>query len=466
MALQEHILNKCDDADNNVGFIKETLPLDIIIKKVTIIINNNTENNIKILFYSSPIFKKEAQLHIYLNDFDIILDTLNKLMIYNLIKEVTILNIYNVIKENEIVNTMIKFFPNIKELSFLNNTNCKDIINTHMEHLTLLKVCNIYDLPLDIGYYFSKLESLTIIINNKTDILHLDNLYNIKVKNIHLSYDTFMPPSNDDVNINLSKLVTNDLDILNINVDRYTTIDMKNIINEIYNINWLNISNGKLLNIKEIANFKNTKYMTLYDNNIIINPNDNLSLSSDKLITLNITNFTKQNNYFNDVNLNLPELTELTLSYCLNNEPILNNCRNIKYLDLSFNKLTSLSANIFLSLPNLEKFVCNYNNIENISTLISSCKKLTNLYIKHNNIKLLPEHLETLHELDCSNNPLITIDNIVFRNIHNIKINNTNIERINLNTKYSLKELEHIYCNMDKMKYISENLRDYIKNNK
>ena len=96
--------------------------------------------------------------------------------------------------------------------------------------------------------------------------------------------------------------------------------------------------------------------------------------------------------------------------------------KNLKVLDLSYNKLNNLE-----NIPDSYEISCRNNNLTNINDL-KKCKRLNKLDCSHNKIDNIPL-IENLKILDCSNNLIYKLP--FLPSINKIITERNNLEYIN-----------------------------------
>jgi Leucine-rich repeat (LRR) protein len=99
---------------------------------------------------------------------------------------------------------------------------------------------------------------------------------------------------------------------------------------------------------------------------------------------------------------------------------IFKNLVNVQYLDLSCSKLTSLDSNIFKNLTQLTKLSLNNNNLTNLDdTIFKYNTHLEQLTLSQNNFKKLHKNIfkynTQLHILGITNNKLTNLDKDIFK---------------------------------------------------
>ncbi|KEI07486.1 NEAT domain-containing protein [Clostridium botulinum] len=153
--------------------------------------------------------------------------------------------------------------------------------------------------------------------------------------------------------------------------------------------------------------------------------------------------------------------------------------KNIKFLNLSCNKIEKLDQELFKNMINLETLYLQANEIKELpSGLFDSLTKLKELKLSTNKLTTLPEgifdNLTSLEELDLDKNKLNFLPKDIFKNLtslKNIGMNENNLTEIPEDFKY-LKSLEGIYMASNSIEKIPAFLsklpnlkRIYISNN-
>lgn len=432
------------------------------------------------------IYNYINHINLYMNNFNLSINMvlsyfpfITYLYIYESFSELGLYNGYKYINDSQTTNISSKYL--LKE-------GDANIITTKLNNLITLRICSLSFLPDDMDLYFPSLYNLYMHVDiNDIDAIKNKRHKTIKVLEIsiiHKMDDTNHTPNNfKSYELNNNKISYYDLDFNNIIGEQLSsfTISIFNLINTNYiitidinqfikckdTLKKIEISGFIILNLDKLNNISNLEFLCLSDVNIInLYKNNSFHLSLNKLSYVRIVcSYNNNNNDNKQFILNLPEAFVIDLNKCLSEEPIFINCNKLEKLAISNNKIKKLTDKLFISLPNLEKLYCRNNEIEKIDGDINKCKKLNELAIDNNKLKILPKRLHSIQILSCEQNPLLTIDNVVFKDIHNINILDTNIKRITLESCETLPNLNKIVCDIDKMSFISSKLIDYCKSN-
>jgi len=245
--------------------------------------------------------------------------------------------------------------------------------------------------------------------------------------------------------------------------DQYNIITINNeTISSLIDEDIIKLKN-KILTIKEEVNIIYIDNLDI--NYIICNDNDNTDLvvsNCNNLLKIKCCNNNLGNLELENVN-NLKYLkcnTNTDLEYFILGNAILSleylscsNCDikndmdfneliNLKYLNVSYNKIKNLNLN---DLVNLEELNCSCNRIEELKI---NSNKLRNLNCNWNELNSLDiNNLTSLLHLECQGNNFKTLsfnlDNLLYLDIKN----NNKLEEINLNCKM----LKTFKCNPKKI---------------
>lgn len=147
-------------------------------------------------------------------------------------------------------------------------------------------------------------------------------------------------------------------------------------------------------------------------------------------------------------------------------EGALNNPEKIDSLDLSRQGILMLPAN-FKDLKNLKYLNLSYNKLSEFPDVICSLKKLKTLDLSHNFIVEIPEQLllcKDLEKLTIAANPIIKFPHGIqeLENLRVLNLSNTNIKTREL--KFAkLKKLEELHLNFNEINKLPESLKQLEK---
>ena len=180
-----------------------------------------------------------------------------------------------------------------------------------------------------------------------------------------------------------------------------------------------------------------------------------LSCSGNQLTSLDVSGLTKlkdlycSNNQFTSLDLN--GLTTLGYLDCSNNRFTslnLSGLTNLISLECSDNQLTALDVSGFASLRTLE---CNNNKLTALN--VSNLEELAYLYCRDNQLTALDLtnfNLRNLVEVDCSNNQLTGVLEIMFpSNLTKLCCSNNKLTNIDINGGDYI--LSHLECHQNQM---------------
>jgi Leucine-rich repeat (LRR) protein len=224
------------------------------------------------------------------------------------------------------------------------------------------------------------------------------------------------------------------------------------------------------IDIDYIASLANIKELTFsycgYDKELNLDPLKNLK----NLEALNIIGSTKhcsdEVNIFNEEKCPLKEIPSSIYflanlkKLVLNNQSgvnfnafdLLQNLRNLEYLDLSYNSFKKIIDSIG-ELKNLKYLNIEHNNINTLPKSIGNLKNLQEIKLNDNKIKALPEtfeNLKNLRNIDLRNNNISGISNslVKLQNLEYLNLESNNIVKLpeHFSNLESLKEL-YLYKN-------------------
>ena len=116
---------------------------------------------------------------------------------------------------------------------------------------------------------------------------------------------------------------------------------------------------------------------------------------------------------------------------------------NVIKLDLSFQCISELENNYFLTYPNVQVIYLTCNQLTSLPESLFSLRNLKELYLNHNKLTLIPEsigRLTSLEKLDLSFNNLTSLPESIFSlsNIKELYLDHNNIVEISdeINLKY------------------------------
>lgn len=439
----------------------EKISLIIYIDENPTLLDN--DKNTKITCNFSLFINSCVDLYIFTINYDVIYDVI-KLLDHSIYSRIFSLKI----EFDNITGSMekiIHLLPNLKRLSVLTSKFYKggkefklDICNKSLDRLF---VENIIYLPNNLNSYFPNLISLGVIINNIDEFNILVENIKTKLEKLRIKIGDKAIPFEIDMNLfndtNIKKLdIINDNNSFNKNT---ITCNFNNVVNKNFNLTGLSINNCYVLSINNINQYINIKNISLED--LKIETDYEVKLAFDNLVRLDIIANKSNKTLFKNVELIIPNATHVFLESILGtNEPsIIGN--KIITLSLANNKIKCLSSRFFINLRCLENLLCDNNLIDTISSIISSCKKLRYLDLSNNKLTILPQNLKTVEYLYLNNNPLLTIDNIIFEELVDCHIFDTKITSIKLSYTPVLKQLKSIRCSHN-ITHIDKKIQPYI----
>ena len=308
----------------------------------------------------------------------------------------------------------------------------------------------------------------------------------IDVSNNNLTEKTFNDPIHDFRNIPHTK-------ILSLSSNRFNIIPTS--IYFLQNLIFFDVSNNMIMEIDEnlFANLSHLINLNFSGNKLkyfprtiqYMNNLQELDISKNELMNIPdefiyLKNLKKLNISYNKIQLiqmnlfaNLFSLQEL---YCnnnlitniqsLNNYTVFNSMPNLKLLDISNNQLQEYI--IFKQIPNLEKINISYNKLSNILGL-STCIKLTEVDCSNNGMKQFPNDFYSiinLHSLNLKGNELNNLPGLIYLmdNLTNLNIEG-NPMRHAPNLKYANISQIKQYCQSRLSKEELQNMPENLKQN-
>jgi Leucine-rich repeat (LRR) protein len=254
---------------------------------------------------------------------------------------------------------------------------------------------------------------------------------------------------------NLNEIKSASLKALRVSNNRFQEI---NSITHLPNLEYLDLSHNCLIKIEldSFSRLNRLKYLNLSSNK--------LNLESD---TSNASYFRGQSHLetldisFNDIqyldtNLTFKHLISLKTLNVSNNKLKLINSYLFGYLyqlnelNLASNRLNYLNESCFFNLVNLKKLKLNFNQLKSIDFVESNKHFLYNLEelnLEHNKIARIDFQSNfNLTFLNLNSNPLEHIQVNELKFLKSLKISNTQIKFLSLNSP--LKELDLSYLNV------------------
>lgn len=129
------------------------------------------------------------------------------------------------------------------------------------------------------------------------------------------------------------------------------------------------------------------------------------------------------------------------------------NLKRLQTLKLNGNRLKVLRSETFLDLMNLEYLHLYWNQLETIETNALNLPRLTEFFVGHNQLTMLPDDLfdgaPNVRFTDFGNNQLRRIGNAFAKcdNIYNLDLENNHIEDLDLSKFASMKSLSVLSLN-------------------
>lgn len=212
-------------------------------------------------------------------------------------------------------------------------------------------------------------------------------------------------------------------------------------LNELYSVNLTTIGID-LIHPDTFANNTKLKILTLSG----INLNVMQSLSSP----------------YTDYMLKSPSIEELDISNCNMQEFLptaFSQMKNIVYINLAGNKLTTLPQGVFDKTDTIEELDLSYNKIASLPKNIFNKTSLAILHLKYNEIDTSLEFVtKDVQKLDVSYNKITNVNNQMFKgleNLANLMLKGNAIKRIHPAAFVTLKNLRHIDLSFNDLDQIS-----------
>ena len=212
-------------------------------------------------------------------------------------------------------------------------------------------------------------------------------------------------------------------------------------LDELYTVNLTSIGID-LIHPDTFANNTKLKILTLSGNNL----NVMQSLSSP----------------YTDYMLKSPSIEELDISNCNMQEFLptaFSQMKNIIYINLAGNKLTTLPQGLFDKTDTIEELDLSYNSITTLPEQLFNKTSLAILHLKYNeivsNLDFVPKDVQ---KLDLSFNKISELNNVMFRgieNLGNLILKNNKIKRLHPAAFVTIKNLRHIDLSFNDLDQIS-----------
>jgi Leucine-rich repeat (LRR) protein len=355
------------------------------------------------------------------------------------------------LEKNEIYTFKSNTFIGLKNLLFLDLSanKIKQLVNDGFHGLIsvsklLLSLNDIYQIEANA---FTHLNNLVHLNLDSNQIMSLKNVrFNTLLDELSLRFNLLS---------NLNEIKSTSLKDLRVSNNRFQEI---NSISHLPSLEYLDLSQNCLIKIKldSFSSLNKLKYLNLSLNK--------LNLESD---TSNVSYFRGQSHLetldisFNDIqyldtNLTFEHLISLkTLNISKNKLKLINSylfgfLYHLNELNLASNRLSFLNDSCFFNFVNLKSLKLNSNQLKSIDFLESNKNFLYNLeelYLEHNKIVEIDFQSNfNLTFLNLNSNPLEYIRAKELTFLKSLKISNTQIKFLFLNSP--LKELDLSYMNV------------------
>jgi Leucine-rich repeat (LRR) protein len=204
----------------------------------------------------------------------------------------------------------------------------------------------------------------------------------------------------------------------------------------------------------------------------IIHPDTFVHNTKLKILTLSGNNLNVMQSLsspYTDYMLKSPSIEELDISNCNMQEFLptaFSQMKNIIYINLAGNKLTSLPQGLFDKTDTIEELDLSYNKIATLPKNIFNKTSLAILHLKYNEITTNLEFVtKDVQKLDISYNKITAVNNQMFKNMENLNflsMKGNKIKRITPAAFIALKGLRHIDLSFNDLDQISSLL--FLKN--
>ena len=251
--------------------------------------------------------------------------------------------------------------------------------------------------------------------NNLTENAFNDSVHDFR----NIPYTKILSLSSNRFNIiPMSIYYLQNLIFFDISNNMITEID-ENLFTNLSHLININFSGNKLKYFpRSIKYMTNLLELDISKNELMNIPDEFIYLKNLKKLNISYNKIQLiQMNLFSNL-LSLEELycnnNLITNMQSLNNYTIFNSIPNLKILNISYNQLQEYI--IFKQIPNLEKINISYNKLKNILGL-SSCPKLIEIDCSNNNIKQFPTDFFSvinLHSLNLNGNELNTLPGLIY----------------------------------------------------